>query len=221
MFVPDGERMAIIIRQALPLSRCVMKQTWKKKKSQDRKRYVVANFYQKKFKSKILHWLGYCKNEEAKQGQNICSSGKPTSLFMILLCFIWKNVRSCWCLEGVCATNLELCLAHCTLTHQTPGDHCCFQMSSPIISSLKSHVFFLLVGSDRLLAPPFLFLQAAQFKGVSFWLVLFPKYVLLLSTYLRLKHLSATCCKVSVLSYFIPTLSQYKFLAAFWFLPSF
>ena len=91
MFVPDGERMAIIIRQALPLSRCVMKQTWKKKKSQDRKRYVVANFCQKKFKSKILHWLGYCKNEEAKQGQNICSSGKPTSLFMILLCFIWKK----------------------------------------------------------------------------------------------------------------------------------
>ena len=38
----------------------------KKKKSQDRKRYVVANFCQKKFKSKILHWLGYCKNEDCK-----------------------------------------------------------------------------------------------------------------------------------------------------------
>ena len=91
------------------------------------------------------------------------------------------------------------------------------QMSSPIISSLKSHVFFLLVGSDRLLVPPFLFLQAAKFKGISLWLEVFPKYVLPLSMYLRLKHLSATCYRVSFLSYFIPTLSQHKLWAAFWF----
>ena len=63
----------------------------KKEKSQDRKRYVIANFCQKKFKSKITLVGIIVKMKTAKQGQNICSSGKPTSLFMFLLCFIWKK----------------------------------------------------------------------------------------------------------------------------------
>ena len=41
----------------------------------------------------VRYYIGWdnCKKKTAKQGQNICSSGKPTSLFMILLCFIWKK----------------------------------------------------------------------------------------------------------------------------------
>ena len=54
MFVPDGERVAIIIRQALPLSRWVMKQTWKKKKSQDRKRYSVCSLVVPRLEEAIL-----------------------------------------------------------------------------------------------------------------------------------------------------------------------
>ena len=106
-----------------------------------------------------------------------------------------------------------------TLLSQCNEGARCPQQLFPLMFSSCQSTFS--VGSDRLLMPPFLFLQAAQFKGISSWLVLFPKYVLLLSTYLRLKHLSATCYKVSFLSYFIGKLSQHKLWAAFWFPPSF
>ena len=120
MFVPDGERVAIIIRQALPLSRWVMKQTWKKVKIVRGTSLPTST----RRSSKVRYYIGWDIVKMKKQNKVKTFAPLGNQLLCLWFCSVLfgRNVRSCWCLEGVCATNLELCLAHCTLPHQTPGD---------------------------------------------------------------------------------------------------
>ena len=54
-------------------------------------RHLIAKKPKEVPKSDITLVRIIVKKKTAKQGQNIWFSGKPTSLFMILLCFIWKK----------------------------------------------------------------------------------------------------------------------------------